>query len=1117
MGDRLGSRERQDSLAWVPSSRGLAKVCLLGFLLLAGSAVAMAQVTASAMGTILDASGAVVPQATVTVTSLETGVARTVTADDAGYYRVLSLPVGRYEIKAEKTGFKTEVGAGFDLVVGQQAVVNLSLELGEVEQQVTVTAEPSLVNTTTASISGLVGEREVKDLPLNGRSFDNLIALNTGAFAVTSLKGGGATGQLGNLFSISGRRYGENLFLFNGVEYMGPSQGHSVPGGVSGELLGIDAVREFNVVSDTYGAEYGKRAGGQISIVTMSGNNRLHGTVYEFLRNSVLDAKNSFDHPVGERIPPFKRNQFGGALGGPIQKDKTFLFGNYEGFRQRLGVSSVSIVPDANARLGLLPCGAIVPLPGGCLGATDTTPAKVPNLNTGMLPYANLWWPIPNGPNLGGGAAEAFYNPLQSIREDFGVLRVDHIFSDRDSIGGSYLVDDGYNQTPQTNPNWGLNTDIRSQVLSIQETHVFSPNVVNTFTAGFSRTTFFFVTPALVPIPPNLVFITGQLNGRLSIGGTTVQSGGGFTPGGSTIVSDVTAYRNAFSYGDGLQTVKGRHQISAGIWFEGLQSNEHWPKAQAGVAVFSTLTTFLQGITSNFQAAPHSAELDWRQLEGGWYVQDTIQVQRNLALRVGLRQEFDNGWNEAGEKASNYYFANGLFETTPTLGGSVFAENNAKWLFGPRVGLAWDVFGDGKTSVRAGFGTYYDLSDTLGTVLDAVAPYNGIINFRNVPFLPLVPINPAAPLPVACGRGIPQPCTLYSPGGIDQNAKTPTVEEWNLTAEREITSNMSLRVSYVGSHGYHMLMAADPNSIVPQVCDDVAGCTSGGVGTARGLVQQGGIYIPVGTLPNPYLAGVTSSNWLGSFGLSSYNALNVAVTRRFSSGLQFKANYTWAKAEDIADGYSADGGAGGFQSFWLSKHTGYGVSGMNQKDQFVLSGRYELPFGTGKPVLNGLTGGWGKVVSGWQINSIFTALSGFPFGPLTGSNRSGDGNTSNPDRPNRNPAFSGPVIEGTAIQWFNPNAFSLETAGTFGNVGKNGLVGPSFRDLDVSLFKTTSIGERISLEFRAEAFNALNRANLSLPASFNVFSGTSISPAAGVILTTASTSRQIQFGLKTIF
>jgi hypothetical protein len=313
-----------------------------------------------------------------------------------------------------------------------------------------------------------------------------------------------------------------------------------------------------------------------------------------------------------------------------------------------------------------------------------------------------------------------------------------------------------------------------------------------------------------------------------------------------------------------------------------------------------------------------------------------------------------------------------------------------------------------------------------------------------------------------------------------------------------------------------MLMASDPNTIVPEICASAAGCVSGSVGTARGMAALGTQYIPVGALPNPFLGAVTGTHYLGSSGFSTYNALNVSFTRRLSSGLQFKANYAWAKSEDIVAGYAADGGAGAPQSFWLQRQTGFGVSGINLKDQLVLSGEYELPFGKNRPFLNSFNGARSKVISGWQLNSILTALSGFAFSPLTGSNRSGDGNTGDPDRPNWNPAFSGPVIEGTPNQWFNPNAFSLEPAGTFGNVGKNVLIGPGFRDLDVSLLKTTSISERIGLEFRAAAFNVLNNTNFSLPGSLNVFSGSAISPSAGVILSTANTSRQVQFGLKAI-
>jgi hypothetical protein len=408
------------------------KFLLFIVMVLVNEHFAMAQVSASMNGKVQDTSGAAIPDVAVTVTSSETATIHSATSDDQGDYRILSLPVGRYQIKAEKSGFKTFVQSGIDLVVGQQAVLNLVLEVGQVQQQVTVTADAPVVNTSTVSTAGLVGEAQVKDLPLNGRSFDNLITLNAGAANVTTEKTAGATAQNGNLFSISGRVYWENEFLLNGVEYPGPNAAHSVPGGVSGQLLGIDAVREFNVQSDAYDAQYGKRAGGQVSVVTQSGTNQLHGSVFEFIRNSILDARNHFDHPLGERIPPFKRNQFGTALGGPIRKDKTFLFGNYEGFRQRLGNSGITFVPSANARNGFQDP---TPVNGVCATGTTMYSPLVP----GMLPYLSALWPAPNGPCIGNGIAENISNPLQSIREDFATVRGDQIFSTKDTLGISYL------------------------------------------------------------------------------------------------------------------------------------------------------------------------------------------------------------------------------------------------------------------------------------------------------------------------------------------------------------------------------------------------------------------------------------------------------------------------------------------------------------------------------------------------------------------------------------------------------------------------------------------------------------------------------------------------------
>ena len=593
-----------------------------------------AQVTASISGRVTDQTGAGVGGATVTVKSLETGAARTVATGESGGFRVLSLSLGPQEVKAEKAGFMAAVRTGIDLELGQEAVVNLQLEVGSLPQQAVVSAEAPVVNTTTASVSGLVDEREVKDLPLNGRSFDNLITLNPGAIDY-ELKSPQTSTSNGNTFSVSGRRPADNLFLLNGIEYTGSSQLAVTPGGVSGELLGIDAIREFNVLSDTYSAEYGKRAGAQVTVVTQSGSNALHGVLFEFLRNSALDAGGIFDNGP---VPPFRRNQFGGALGGPLKKDRLFLFGNYEGFRQSLAVSSVSIVPDQLARQGLLPSGD-----------------PVPNLNRSMLPYMSLW-PEPDGPELPAvagqpGVALSYNHPSQPTREDFGTLRADYAISERDSLSAAYTLDDGYSLIPLADPLFGSTLALRSQVASVQETHILSPEILNTFNAGFSRAAYNYDAVSLASFPSNLSFVSGDGPGGIVIGGGVTTTGGGtITAAGPNNAANVWNRRNLFTWTDGVQVTKGIHQIGIGVWLQRLQDNEDTASRQLGQATFASLTGFLQGNVSSFQVVPDHTELGWRSLLGAWYVEDTIKLRPNLTFEVGLRDEFTTGWNEEAGK-----------------------------------------------------------------------------------------------------------------------------------------------------------------------------------------------------------------------------------------------------------------------------------------------------------------------------------------------------------------------------------------------------------------------------------------------------------------------------------
>ncbi len=509
------------------------------------------QTVASISGTITDASGAVLSGASVTVKNLETGSLRIIAADDAGRYDAESLAVGQYEVRAEAPGFRPEIKTGITLVVGQHAEVNLTLRVGQVQEAVIVQETGPVVSVSTQDISGLVGERQVKDLPLNGRSYDQLLTLNPGIVNYTSQRAGGigtSNSVVGSMFSSSGHRPQENLYLLNGVEFTSASEINNTPGGVSGQLLGVDAVREFAVVKDTYGAEYGKRPGAQVNIVTASGTNQLHGNVYEFVRNDALDARNFFDQGS---IPDFQRNVFGGSLGGPLRKDKTFLFGNYEGFRQNLGLSDLTLVPDAASRASAV---------------------------ASVRPLLALW-PVANGPELltstgaPSGIAEAFSNPLQNIREDFGTARLDQIFSDKDSFSGVYTVDDSEAHSPTSNPFTLIDIFLREQVASLSETHIFSPSLLNRATFGFSRGGFYFNSGTTVDLP-----------GWIHAGPAGGRGRGGRRHHAQRCVANhqrrhkrrKQSHRGAQSVyrSDQVTLTHGKHLFSFGAWVQRLQSND---------------------------------------------------------------------------------------------------------------------------------------------------------------------------------------------------------------------------------------------------------------------------------------------------------------------------------------------------------------------------------------------------------------------------------------------------------------------------------------------------------------------------------------------------------------
>jgi hypothetical protein len=1038
-----------------------------------------AQITASISGTVTDKSEAKIPGATVTVTSTETAASRVVVTDDDGNYRVLALPIGSYQMKVEKDGFTTDVRTDVHLTIGQEAVISFNLEVGSIKEEVIVSNEASLVNTTTTSTAGLVGEREVKDLPLNGRSFDNLITLNPGTVNSTGLAQRSGSVGTGNLFSVSGRRPEENRFLLNGIEYTGASIIGETPGGVSGQLLGIDAIREFNVVKDTYSAEYGKRPGGQVSIVTASGTNNFHGSVFEFLRNSALDARNFFDQG---KVPPFKRNNFGFAIGGPVIRDKTFIFGNYEGFRQRLGLSTVAIVPDLNARRGFLP--------------DPSNPGQLRNIGLapGIAKYFELW-PLPNGRNFGDGTAESFNNPKQSIREDFFTVRMDHIFSPEDTLYGVYTFDDGDSETPNQDATFARLLVNRSMVLSLEETHIFSPSIINTFRLGFSRATFALNTSVVrsLSIPADsLSFVEGRGIGGVVIGaGVGGSANSAITLTGSAFPQDARVARNLYTIEDGIQVTNGTHSISFGAMFQQLRANEDATVSRNGQVIFPSLASFLQGKPTSIVATLNPTEMGWRSLQGAWYVQDSIRLRPNLTVNLGLRHEFTNGWNESTGRGANFITGpDGRLLTKPLVGNEVFTTNNAKWLFGPRFGVAWDTFSNGKTVFHAGFGMYYGLLDYLGFYLDSNAPFNVQSTLTNIAFPSVVSTT-----------GVTNPNALVTPNGVQADIDTPTVLRWNLRMEQNLNASMSFSVDYIGSHGYHGVTVADLNTAIPTILPD------------------GREFFPVGApRRNPQLA---SSLHLVSGVSSFYNAFQLDFSKRFSDGLQFRANYTFSKNIDESSQLTGTRGTGSQQNLLDpdNPRLDRGLSGLDVRHRFNFAGTYELPIGAGKPFLSGAKGVTQKLLGGWQLNAIVNLQSGFPFTPILGFNRSRNGDSRSPDRPNLLPGrTAGNIILGTPERWFDPTAFALPEVGTYGNAGRNILIGPGLATVDTSLFKTTRIREKITVQFRAEVFNLLNHTNFSIPQQRIVLTQTgAISPTAGRITSTSTTSRQIQFGLKIIW
>jgi hypothetical protein len=1020
-------------------------------------------------GDVVDPGGAAVARAEVLIRSEETGSERKIVTAESGTFSAPSIAVGVYTVSVSRDGFSPLNRTGIILTVGQNVQLHLALAVGSVQQTVSVVDTPSVVDISTLQTQGLVDERQVKELPLNGRSFDQLIQLNPASVSYTTQRSGGvgtSNSSVGNMYSVSGRRPQDNLFLLNGIEYTGASLINVTPGGTSGQLLGVDAVREFNVVSDSYSANYGKRTGAQISIITASGGNKLHGSAYEFIRNSALDARNYFDQA---NIPEFQRNDFGAALGGPLRHDKLFGFGNYEGYRQHLGLSAVSFVPDNASRAAAA---------------------------ASVRPLLALW-PVANGSELlnpngsNSGIAQAFANPPQHVREDFGTTRIDANLTPNDLFFGVYTVDDSDANTPSQNPYSTIYERLREQVLSAQEQHVFSPSLLNTLRLGYSRAAYYFTGQVLVPVSG---WVADAPVGAVVISGSTASNGASqITLAGANTGSNNQAVRNLFTVDEHVFWTRGRHQVEAGVWLQRLQSNDNLAQNQYGQASFSTLSSFLQGSVATFTVVPAPTALGWRTLFAAAFVEDAWKVTPRLELRTGFRSESTTGWNEAHGRASNYGFTNGVINTNPTIGSSALFQNRAKFMPEPRIGVAYDLFGNGKTAVRANFGVHRALLDALDYRLDQTAPFNTTLSFSNVT------VNQLASLAGGTVSGTGQ----ISPSNVQPDIQTPTVLAWTFKIEQQVARATSLTIGYVGSHGYHQILSEDQNTPATVTCP--ASCPA--------ALGPGTIYYPTTNKANPNVANTTS--WV-SQGVSNYNGLEVDVRRQFAGGLQLRGVYTYSSNLDDGSAWNTSVSANtpAFVTYPGNPGLDYGPAATNIRHAAAINGTWELPFHHG------------ALVNGWSLSGITTLQSGFPLSPQLGYNPTGNGDTRNPARPDLAPGFRGPLYAKKVQQWFNPAAFAAPYPGTFGNVGRDTLTGPRLSELDLALGKSTTIHERLRAQFRAEFFNVLNHSNFTTPNPVVFSSGptpktltaaVTPSPTAGVVSATATTSRQIQFGLKLLF
>ncbi|MSO19231.1 MAG: hypothetical protein EXQ56_02020 [Acidobacteria bacterium] len=1071
---------------------------LAGILLLASPRELRAQLpVGNIAGGVHDASGAVIPGVAITATNRDTGLVRSTVSGSTGRYVVPALPVGEYDVKAEAPAFAGQIRQNIVVAIGQESVINFSLAVGSVAEAVTITGEAPLIETTSGAVGGLVNEQRVQELPLNGRNFNELVLLQAGINVHKQTSSTSSTGT-GLVFSSNGAPIRSNFMTLDGAN-MASAEGLTGVS-VTGSMLGIEGIQEYRVITNSFPAEYGMTMGSQITVATKSGTNRFRGSMFEFLRNSNLDASNFFYKPVNPltdpRIPAFRRNNFGGAVGGPVIKDKSFFFLTYEGNRERLGDTKVLATPTAAARQN-----------GGL----------VPTINAAVRPYLNLY-PLPTGslpsdPNQLSGVGRYIYVFKQPTREDFGQARVDHSFSETDSMFTRYTISDNALVDSAENwPEFPRFGNSRGQFLTVAESHTFSPVLLNQVRASFSRT--FGRFDSATYEDPNLEFLPG-----FGLGGIAPGSGvTGIGPSTPWIVFN----QNLYTLSNDIYYTAGSHSWKFGTLINRYHVFTEPTTSRRGSYAFSNITNFLNGIPQSFGSETPGSNTykhyAWYTL--GFYLQDDWRVTPRLTLNLGLRYESHTSVNEQNDRGS--HFADVTRDRLTIISPELF-HNNSKKNFGPRFGFAWDPKGDARMAVRGGFGLLYDIANMAAAAQVAAT---GTPPFASRSTITAANASATTPAVVVA---FPRPnlaSALQARGAriTDYNLQQPHMLHYNLTVERQLPASFSVSAAFVGTRGINLYQTKEGNPVVP------GGIPLNGTCVAR---PAGQTYVTDG--PKCWLIGDPrlNPNWaeieLKSAAADSwYNGFQMTVNKRMGNGLQMQSSYTFSKALDTTQGQKG-GEAGGAGNTGLDPdNPAYdkGASDSDTRHNWTVNGLYRLPL----PEMSGIAG---VVTNGWRLGGIFSAKSGLPFTPLLSGNRSRSlvsaGVADRPDIvPGRTPED---IILGGPDKYFDTSAFTVQNVGLLGTSPRNFLQGPGQVNLDLSLakeFNAPILGESGRLDFRFEMFNIFNHPNFNIPvAGRTVFTATENAPlpgvaaarppAAGSIDRTRSDARKIQFGLKLNF